>query len=69
MVPDAAYEKGVGRIPPQGGLKDNGTAAMEESERRLDLPPYRGCDVGGGVAGVGDLRIPSPEHSSAIYCN
>ena len=35
----------------------------------MGLPPYGGCNGGGGVAGVGDLRLPSLEHSSAIYCN
>ena len=66
---DAAYEEGIGRITPQVCLQDDGTSAVEGAGRRLGLPPYGGCDGGGGVAGVGDLRLPSPEHSSAIYCN
>ena len=69
MGPDAAYEEGIWRIPPQGGPPADGTAALEGEGRRLGLPPYGGCDGGGGVAGVGDLRLLSPEHSSAIYCN
>ena len=28
MGPDAAYEEGVGRIPPQDGPQDFGTAAV-----------------------------------------
>ena len=43
--------------------------AVEGVGRSFGLPSYGGCDVGGGVAGFGDLRIPSPEYSSAIYCN
>ena len=60
MGPDAAYEEGIGRIPPQGCLQSDGTEAMEGAGQRLDLPPYGGCDGGGGVAGVGDLRLLSP---------
>ena len=69
MSTDAAYEEGIGRIPPQGCLQTDGMAVMEGAVRRLGLPPYGGCEGGGGVAGVGDLRLPSPEHSRAIYCN
>ena len=69
MGPDAAYEEGIGRIPPQSVPQADGTAAVEGAGKRLGLPPYGGCDGGGGVAGVGDLRLLSPEHSSAIYCN
>ena len=69
MGPDAAYEEGIGRIPPQGGPQADGAAAMEEVGQRLGLTPYGGCDGVGRVAGVGDLRLSSPEHSSAIYCN
>ena len=69
MGPDAAYEEGVGQIPPQGGPEADGTADVEGAGQRLGLPPYGGFDGGDKVAGVGDLRLPSPEHSSAIYCN
>ena len=58
MGPDAAYEEGIGRIPPQGAPQDDGTAAVEGAGRRLGLPPYGGCDGGGRVAGVGDLCLP-----------
>ena len=57
MIPDAAIEEGVGRIPPQGGLQADGTEAMEGAVRRLSLPPYGGFDGGARVAGVGDLRL------------
>ena len=69
MGPDAAYEEGVGRIPPQGGPQADGTEAAEGTGHRLGLTLYGGCDVGGRIIGVGDLSISSPEHSSAIYCN
>ena len=69
MGPDAAYEECVGHIPPQGGPQADGTSAVEGAVQRLGLPPYGGCNVGGRVAGVGDLCLLSPEHSSAIYCN
>ena len=29
--PHAAYEEGVGRIPPQGGPQDDRTAALEKA--------------------------------------
>ena len=29
--PHAAYEEGVGRIPPQGGPQADGTAALEKA--------------------------------------
>ena len=69
MGPDAAYEESIGRIPPQGGPQDDGTAAVEGAGQSLVLPPCGGCNGGGGVAGFGDLRLPSPEQSSATYCN
>ena len=43
-------------------------ATAEGAGQRLDLTPTGGCDVGGGVARGGDLRLPPPEHSGAIYC-
>ena len=69
MGPDASYEEGIGRIPPQGGPQADGTASVEGVGQTLVLNPYGGCNGGGGVTGVGDLRLPSPDHSSAIYCN
>ena len=39
MGPDAAYEEGVGRIPPQGGPQADGNAAVEGAGQRLVLPP------------------------------
>ena len=60
MGPDAAYEEGIGRIPPQGGPQADGTAAVEGAVQRLGLTPYGGCNGRGEVAGVGDLRLPSP---------
>ena len=35
MGPDAAYEEGVGRIPPLCGLQADGTAAMQGAGLRL----------------------------------
>ena len=69
MIPDAAIEEGVGRIPPQGGLQADGMAAVEGVGWRLGLPTSGGCDGGSGVVGYGDLRLRPPEQSSAIYCN
>ena len=60
MGPDAAYEESVGQIPSQGGLQADGIEAVEGAGRRLILPPYGGCNVGGGVARVGDIHILSP---------
>ena len=31
--------------------------------------PAGGHDSGGWIVGVGDLRLPPPEHSCAVYCN
>ena len=65
---EAMHKEGVGRIPPHGGPQDDGAAAVEGAERRLGLPPTGGCDGRGRFAGGGDLCLPPPEHSSAIYC-
>ena len=35
MGPDAAYEEGVGQIPPQGGPQADGTATPEGAGRSL----------------------------------
>ena len=35
----------------------------------MGLPPYGGCNVGGGVTGGGDLRLSPSEHRGAIYCD
>ena len=67
MGPGAAYEEGVGRIPPQDGPQADGTKTTEGAGRRLGLPPAGGFDGGGGFTGGGYLRLPPPEHSSAIY--
>ena len=69
MVPDATHEEGFGRIPTPGGPQADGAATVEGAGRRMDLPPSGGYDGGGGFAGGGNLLLPSPEHSSAIYCN
>ena len=69
MVTESAYEEGVGRITPQASPQDDGTAAVDGAGQIIFLPPYGGCYGGGGVEGVGYISIPSPEHSSTIYCN
>ena len=60
MSPDNTYEEGVGRIPPQGGLKADVTATAEGPVQRLGLPTSGGCDGISGVAGDGDLRLRPP---------
>ena len=67
MGTDSVYEEGVGRIPPQGGPQDDGTTTLEGAGQRLGLLPAGGCDGGGGFVGGGDLCLPFPGHSSAIY--
>ena len=69
MGPDTAHEEGVGRIPPQGGPQADGAETAEGMGRRMVLPPAGGCDGRGGFAGHGDLRLPPPEHSRAVYCD
>ena len=69
MSPDAAYEEGVGQIPPQGGPQAEREATAEGAGWSLVLPPSGGCNGGGGFAGGGDLRLPLSEHSCAIYCD
>ena len=69
MGTDAAHEEGAGQIPPQIGPQDNGAATAEGAGQRLGLPPAGGCDGRGGFAGSGDLHIPPPEHSCAVYCD
>ena len=67
MGSDAAYEEGVGQIPQQGGPQADSRATTKRAVRRLSLPPAELFNGGGGIAGGGYLRLPSPEHSSAIY--
>ena len=67
MSPDAAYEEGIGKIPPQGGPQADINAAVEGAGHRMSLPTYGGCNGGSGVAGDGDLRLLSPEHSIEVY--
>ena len=69
MGPDATHEEGIGGIPLWGSPQDDGATTAESSVWRLGLTPAGGCDGGGGFSGGGDLRLPPPEHSSAIYCN
>ena len=69
MGPDTTYADGVGRFPTQGVPRADGTATAEGAGQRMGLPPAGGCDGGGGVTGGGDLRLPTPEHSGAIYCD
>ena len=69
MSTDAAYEEGVGQIPPQGGPQAEGMATAEGSVWKLVLPNSGGCTGGSRVAGDGYLRLRPPEHSSAIYCD
>ena len=69
MSTDAAYEEGVGQIPPQGGQRFDGMATTEGSVRRLVLPTSGGCYGRIGVVGDRELHIWPPEHSSAIHCN
>ena len=49
MGPDAAYEEGIGRIPPQGCLQVDGTAAVEGEGRRLGLPPMEDAMAEAGL--------------------
>ena len=69
MSPDAAYEEGVGWIPPQGGPQADRVATAESLGWRLVLTTSGGCDDGSGVAGDEDLRLRPPEYISAIYCD
>ena len=69
MGPDAAYEEGVVCIPPQGGPQADGEATTEGTGQRLGLSPAGGCDCRGGFVVGGDLRLPHPEHSRAVYCD
>ena len=69
MGTEAAHEESVGRIPTQGGPQADQEATAEGKGMRLGLPIDGECNGGGGFAGGGYLRLPPPEHSSAIYCD
>ena len=69
MGPDSAHEEDFGRIPPHGGPQADGEATAERTGLRVGLPPSGGCNVGGRLVGVGDLRLPMTEHSRTVYCN
>ena len=58
--PGAANEEGVGRIPPQGSPQADGVKTAEGAGLRLGLLPTEGFDGGGGFAGGGYLRLPTP---------
>ena len=60
MGPGAANEEGVGRIPPQGGPQADGVTTAEGKGLRLGLLPAGRFDGGGGFAGGGYLRLPTP---------
>ena len=34
----------------------------------MGVSPSGGSDVRGGTIGVGDLRLPPPEHSRTVHC-
>ena len=35
----------------------------------MGLSLVEGRNVGGGISGGGDLRLPPPEHSFTVYCD
>ena len=49
MSTDAAYEEGVVKIPPQGGLRDDGMATVEGSVWRLVCPPLEDAFAESGL--------------------
>ena len=69
MDPETAYAEGAGRFLPYGVPHTYGAATIEGMRRRLVLPPSGGFDGGGRVTGGGDLCLPPPEHSGAMYCD
>ena len=66
---DTAHEKGVGWIPPQGGMLADCAETAEGEGRSLGLLLSGECVGRGDFAGGGDLCLPPPEHSCVIYCD
>ena len=69
MGPDTAHEEGAGRIPQQDDPQADRAATAEGAVWRLNSTPAGGCHGRFGFSGGGDLYLPFPEHSSAIYCD
>ena len=67
MVHDTAHREGFGRVTPQGGPQEYGGSTLERMGQSLGLSPVGGINCGGNLVGGGDLHIPPPEHSFAVY--
>ena len=57
MGTDTTYAEGVGQFPPWGSPQADETETVEGAVQSLGLTPTGGCNVGGRVAGGGDLRL------------
>ena len=66
---DTEHWEGLGRIPLQSGPQYDREKTSESTGRWMGVYPSGGSDGGGGIAGGGYLRIPSPEHSRKVHCN
>ena len=58
---------GVGRIPPQGGPQADGTETSEGEGCEVVVSSTDRSNVGGGVTGGGDPRLPPTEHSHTVH--
>ena len=67
MVHDIPDWESFWWIPPQGGPQAYEEATSEIKGCRICLPPGRGRDGRGGIAGGVDLHLLPPEHSRTFY--
>ena len=61
--------EGVGKIPPQGGPKNDREVNSAREVRRVGIPPAGVRDDGGVNAGGGDLHLPPIEQGCTVYCH
>ena len=66
---DSPNWEGLGQIPQQGGLQDEGGGNSVRKGEHTGIPPAGGRDDRYGTAGGRYLRIPPPEHSCTVYCD
>ena len=71
-VGDVGHEilcwEGFGKIPPPGCPQAHVEETSKVTGNSMGIPPARGRDARGEIAGGEELRLPPPEHSHTVYC-
>ena len=64
---DTAHREGFGKIPQQGGPQDDGETTSERTGKWMGVSLAGGNNSGGGIIGIGDLKLLPPEHSHLVH--